>query len=82
MLKNCVSKLHARLKVPSKIQPLKIVVEKYLSNDVSSISNPHTDCTQLLQQTKKTSQQNPFAGHQRSVKVSDDVSWQDKIGLH
>jgi len=31
---------------------------------------------------KKTSQQNPFANHQRSVKVSDDVSWQDKIGLH
>jgi len=35
---------------------------------------------QLLQQTRKTSQQNPFAHHERSVKVSDDVSWQDKIG--
>jgi len=31
---------------------------------------------------KKTSQQNPFAHHQLSVKLSDDVSWQDKIGLH
>jgi len=36
-----------------------------------------TDCTQLLQQTKKTLQ-NPFAHHQCSVKVSDDVIWQDK----
>jgi len=27
-------------------------------------------------------QQNPFAHHQRSVKDSDDVSWQDKIGLY
>jgi len=41
-----------------------------------------TDCMQLPQQTKKTLQQNPFAHHQRSVKVSDDVSRQDKIGLH
>jgi len=41
-----------------------------------------TDCTRLAQQTKKTSQQNPFAHHHHSVKVSDDVSWQDKIGLH
>jgi len=40
-----------------------------------------TDCTQLPQQTKKTVQQNPFTHHQRSVKVSDDVRWQDKIGL-
>jgi len=39
-----------------------------------------TDCMQLLQQTRKSSQQNPFAHHERSVKVSDDVSWQDKIG--
>jgi len=31
---------------------------------------------------KNTSQQNPFAHHQRSVTVSDDVSWQVKIGLH
>jgi len=37
---------------------------------------------QLPQQTKKTSQQNPFAHHQCSAKVSDDVSWQEKIGLH
>ena len=37
---------------------------------------------QLPQQTKKTSQQNPFEHRQRSLKVSDDVSWQDKIGLH
>jgi len=37
---------------------------------------------QLPQQTKKTLQQNPFAHHQRSVTVSDDVSKQDKIGLH
>jgi len=41
-----------------------------------------TDCMQLPQQTKKTSQQNPFTYHQHSVKVSDDVSVQDKIGLH
>jgi len=33
-----------------------------------------TDCAQLPQQTKKTSQQNLFAHHQRSVKVSDDVT--------
>jgi len=32
-----------------------------------------TDCTQLPQQTKKTSQQNPFAHHQRLVKVSDGL---------
>jgi len=31
---------------------------------------------------KKTPQQNPFAHHQRSVTVSDDVSWQVKIGLY
>jgi len=31
---------------------------------------------------KKASQQNPLTHHQRSVKVSDDVSWQDKISLH
>jgi len=31
---------------------------------------------QLLQQRRKTSQQNPFAHHQHSVTVSDDVSWQ------
>jgi len=37
---------------------------------------------QLPQQTKKTLQQNPFAHHQRSVKVSDDVSWHEKISLH
>jgi len=37
---------------------------------------------QLPQRTKKTSQQNPFAHHQPSVKVSDDVSWRDKISLH
>ena len=37
---------------------------------------------QLPQQRRKTPQQNPFAHHQRSVTVSDDVSWQVKIGLH
>ena len=38
---------------------------------------------QLPQQRRKTSQQNPFAHHQHSVTVSDDVSWQVKIiGLH
>jgi len=37
---------------------------------------------QLPQQIKKTLLQNPFAHHQCSVKVSDDVSWQDRIGLH
>jgi len=41
-----------------------------------------TDCTQLPQQTRKTPQQNPFAHHQRSVTVSDNFSWQVKIGLH
>ena len=37
---------------------------------------------QLPQQRRKTPQQNPFAHHQRSITVSDDVSWQVKIGLH
>ena len=37
---------------------------------------------QLPQQRRKTPQQNPFAHHQRSVTVSDDFSWQVKIGLH
>jgi len=41
-----------------------------------------TDCTQLPQQRRKTPQQNPFTHYQRSVTVSDDVSWQVKIGLH
>jgi len=41
-----------------------------------------TDCTQLPQQRRKTPQQNPFAHHQHSVTVSDDVSWQVKIDLH
>jgi len=41
-----------------------------------------TDCTQLSQQKRKTPQQNPFAHHQHSVTVYDDVSWQVKIGLH
>jgi len=36
---------------------------------------------QLPQQTKKILQQNPFAHPQSSVKVSDDGSWQDKIGI-
>jgi len=40
-----------------------------------------THCTQLPQQ-RKTQQQNPFARHQCSVTVSDDVSWQVKISLH
>jgi len=37
---------------------------------------------QLPQQRRKTPQQNPFAHHQRSITVSDDVSWQVKIGFH
>ena len=37
---------------------------------------------QLPQQRRKTRQQNPFAHHQHLVTVSDDVSWQVKIGLH
>jgi len=37
---------------------------------------------QLPQQRRKTPQENPFAHHQHSVTVSDDVSWQVKIGLH
>jgi len=37
---------------------------------------------QLPQQPKKTSQQSPFTHHQRSVKFSDNVSWQNKIGLY
>ena len=37
---------------------------------------------QLPQQRKKVLQQTPFAHHQRSVTVSDGVSWQVKIGLH
>jgi len=37
---------------------------------------------QLLQQRRKTPQQNPFAHHERSVTVSDNFSWQVKIGLH
>ena len=77
-----------------KIQRLKIVVEKYSYNDVSICSSltrreaiypaTHriTDCTQLSQQRRKTPQQNPFAHHQRSVTVSDDITWQVKIGLH
>jgi len=36
----------------------------------------------LPQQRKKTPQQNPFAHHQHSFTVSDDVSWQVKISLH
>jgi len=50
--------------------------------DIYRATHIITDCTQLQQQRKNTSQQNPFAHHQRSVKVSDDVSWQDNIGLH
>ena len=41
-----------------------------------------TDCTQLPQQRRKTSQQNPFTHHQHSVTVTDDVRMQVKIGLH
>jgi len=37
---------------------------------------------QLPQQRRKTQQQNPFAHHQHPVTVSDDISWQVKIGLH
>ena len=37
---------------------------------------------QLLQQRRKTPQQTPFAHHQHSVTVSDDDSWQVKIGLN
>ena len=35
----------------------------------------------MPQQRTKTQQQNPFTHHQHSVTVSDDVSWQVKIGL-
>ena len=47
-------------------------------------SNPHNNWLYAAAATKKkrTSQQNPFAHHQCSVKVSDNVSLQDKIGLH
>jgi len=38
--------------------------------------------TAAATKTRKTPQQNPFAHHQHSVTVSDDVSWQVKIGLH
>ena len=65
--------------LPSKIQPLKIVVEKFVSRcehyvircreDIYPATHIITDCMQLPQQTKKTSQQNPVAHHQRSVSV-------------
>jgi len=41
-----------------------------------------TDCTLPQQTKKKLRSKILFAHHQRSVKVSDDVSWQNKIGLH
>jgi len=50
--------------------------------DIYPATHIITNCRQLPQQTRKTSQQNPFAHHQRSVTVSDDISWQDNIGLH
>jgi len=36
---------------------------------------------QLQQQSKNILQQNPFAHRQRSVTVSDDVSWQVDTSL-
>jgi len=46
-------------------------------------SNPHNNWLYAAAATKiKTLQQNPFTHHQHSVTVSDDDSWQVKIGLH
>jgi len=68
--------------------------QKYSSSDVRIMyvirwrednyqaTQRRTHCTQLPQQRKQTLQQNHFAHHQHSVTVSDDVSWQVKIGVH
>jgi len=49
-------------------------INRHAQEDIYPGTHIITDCTQLPQQTKKTSQQNPFTRRQRSVKVSDDVS--------
>jgi len=78
--------------LPSKIQPLKIVVEKFVSRcehyvircreDIYPATHIITDCMQLPQQTKKRLR-NKILSHIINVQsVSDDVSWQDKISLY
>jgi len=52
------------------------------ARDIYPATHRITDCTQLPQQSRKTPPQNPFAHYQHLVTVSDDVSWQVKIGLH
>jgi len=75
------------LKLPCKIYPLKIVVEKYSSIDVSILFADEKILTEqpALQNNwpyaaattkKKASQQNPFAQHHHSVTVFAGVSWQ------
>jgi len=88
-LRNCVNKLPRKTHTDSAVENCSrksyltmwalcnLLTRRYLPT-----THIITDSTQLLQQTKKTLQQNPFAHHQCSVKVSDDVSWQDKTGLH
>jgi len=92
MLKNCVNKLPRKTQTAIQDSVAENCSRKNTRLTMRALcnlltrrylhSNPHTDCRQLPQQTKKTAQQNSFAHYRRSVKVSDDVSWQDKIGLH
>jgi len=79
-------------KLPCKINPLKNIVTNTwlmmwaLFNSLKRRylpSNPQNNWLYAAAATKKNaSQQNHFARHQRSVTVSDDVSWQSKISLH
>jgi len=78
--------------LPCKIQPLKIVVEKYSSNDVTVIyfadekiyraTHGITDYAAAATKKKGFAAKSFRTSYQRSVTVSDGVSWQVKIGLH
>jgi len=81
MLKNCVNKLSCKTQTAMQDSATENC-SRTNTRLMMLATHRITDCTQLPQQTKKTSQQNRFVLYQRSVTICDDVSWQVKIGLH
>jgi len=92
MLKNCVNKLPCKTQTVIQDSAAENCSRKYTCLTMWALcnaltrrhlpSNTHNNWLYAAAATNKTSQENPFTHHQRSVKVCDDISWQDKIGLH
>jgi len=85
MLKNCVNKLARMTQTAIQDSAGENCSRKNTCVTMSALrnsltrkylpSNPHIAAA-------TTKKKDFTAHHQRSVKVSDDISWQDKIGLH